>query len=225
MEAVLKIGGSLAENPDSLFRLCEKLSDLAKVNRIVVVPGGGEFADIVRELDKRIGLSNRIAHQMAVLAMDQYGLLLSDIIPNSSVVSEIEKLTSSAEGKLQIVLPSKYIFIEDPLENSWNVTSDTIAAQLSNRIHAKKLILVTNVDGIYSENPKQKPNAQLIKELSAKQLLTWKKRTSVDVILPKIILQTGLDCYVVNGKHPERIEQILKNIETVCTRITHLRVQ
>jgi aspartokinase-like uncharacterized kinase len=225
MEAVLKIGGSLAENPDSLFRLCEKLGDLAKGNRIVVVPGGGEFADIVRELDKRIGLSNRIAHQMAVLAMDQYGLLLSDIIPNSSVVSEIEKLNSSAEGKLQIVLPSKYIFIEDPLENSWNVTSDTIAAQLSERIHAKKLILVTNVDGIFSENPKQKPNAQLIKELSAKQLLTWKKRTSVDVILPKIILQTGLDCYVVNGKHPERIEQILKNIETVCTRITHLRVQ
>lgn len=225
MEAVLKIGGSLAENPDSLFRLCEKLGDLAKVNRIVVVPGGGEFADIVRELDKRIGLSNRIAHQMAVLAMDQYGLLLSDITPNSSVVSEIEKLNSSAEGKLQIVLPSKYIFIEDPLENSWNVTSDTIAAQLSNRIHAKKLILVTNVDGIFSENPKQKPNAHLIKELSAKKLLTWKKRTSVDVILPEIILQTGLDCYVVNGKHPERIEKILKNIETVCTRITHLRVQ
>ena len=221
MEAVLKIGGSLAENPDRLIRLCKELSGLAKVHKIVVVPGGGEFADKVRELDKRIGLSNRTAHQMAVLAVDQYGLLLSDITPNSSVVSKIEKLNISIEGKLQVFLPSQYIFCEDPLENSWDVTSDAIAAHIAGRINAKKLILATNVNGIFSENPKQNTNAKLIVELPAEQLLSWNKRTSVDITLPKIILQTGLDCYVVNGKYPERIEKILKNKETICTHITH----
>jgi len=221
MEAVLKIGGSLAENPDRLIRLCKELSGLAKVHKIVVVPGGGEFADKVRELDKRIGLSNRTAHQMAVRAMDQYGLLLSDITPNSYSVSEIEKLNKSIEGKLQVFLPSQYIFCEDPLENSWDVTSDAIAAHIAGRINAKKLILATNVNGIFSENPKQNTNAKLIVELPAEQLLSWNKRTSVDITLPKIILQTGLDCYVVNGKYPERIEKILKNKETICTHITH----
>lgn len=225
MEAVLKIGGSLAENPDSLIRLCEALNSLVKVYRIVVVPGGGEFADKVRELDQRFGISNRTAHQMAVLAMDQYGLLLLDIAPNSYAVSEIEKLNNPVERKLKVFLPSQYIFCEDPLENSWDVTSDSIAAHIADMMHAKKLILVTNVDGIFSENPKQNPNAKLIEELPAEQLLSWNKRTSVDVTLHKMLLQTGLDCYVVNGKHPERIEQILENKETVCTHITHLRVQ
>jgi aspartokinase-like uncharacterized kinase len=221
MEAVLKIGGSLAENPDSLLTLCEALSGLAKVHKIVIVPGGGEFADRVRELDQRITLSNRTAHQMAVLAMDQYGLLLLDITPNSYAIREIEKLNNTIEGKLQFFLPSQYILCEDPLENSWDVTSDSIAAHIADRIHVKKLILVTNVDGIFFENPKKNTNAKLIEKLSVKQLLSWNTRTSVDTTLPKILLQTWLDCYVVNGKYPGRIEQILKNKETICTHITH----
>ena len=47
MEAVLKVGGSLAEEPFSLRRLCQELSELAKVHRIAIVPGGGKFADTV----------------------------------------------------------------------------------------------------------------------------------------------------------------------------------
>ena len=220
MEAVLKVGGSLAEDPASLTSLCQKLSALAKAYRILIVPGGGEFADTVRKFDKTYSLSGMIAHKMAILAMDQYGFFLSDITPNSHVSHSLKEISESVKGMLPIFLPSKLMFREDPLEHSWDVTSDTIAAYIAGLLHAKKLILVTDVDGIFSEDPEKNMDAKLIEELSAEELQGWNKRTSVDKTLPKILLQTNLDCYVVNGGYPERIKLILENKKTVCTHVT-----
>ncbi len=72
---VVKIGGSLALYPDKLKELCIRLSEAAKKHKMVVVPGGGEFADLVRNCDKRFNLSCKASHRMAILGMDQYGLL------------------------------------------------------------------------------------------------------------------------------------------------------
>jgi aspartokinase-like uncharacterized kinase len=221
VEAIVKVGGSLAEDPASLRTLCQELSMLAKTHRILVVPGGGKFADVVREFDQKFSLSNTIAHKMAILAMDQFGLFLSNITPSSHVayaLKEAERL--SGAGMLPILLPSRLMFRRDPLERSWDATSDSIAAYVARVLHAKKLVLVTNVDGIFTSDPKEDLNARLIGKLSAKELLSWNKRTSVDKLLPKMLLRTRLDCYVVNGKYPERIRAILEDGETICTRIT-----
>ena len=220
MEAVLKVGGSLAEDPEKLKKLCQELSVLAKAHRIVIVPGGGLFADAVRKLDKVYGLSNTVAHKMAILAMDQYGFFLSDMPPNSIPCYTLKGVNNSTEGKVLIFLPSQLMFHEDPLEHSWDVTSDTISAYIAGLLDAKKLILVTDVDGIFSEDPKTSPNNKLIEELAAEELQSWNKRTSVDKILPKTISQSNMDCYVVNGRYPERIKLILENKKTVCTHIT-----
>jgi len=100
------------------------------------------------------------------------------------------------------------------------VTSDSIAAYIAGKLNAKKLILVTDVDGIFTENPNKNLDAKLIAEVSANQLLSWNKRTSVDKTLPKILLKTKLDCYVVNGKHPKRIRAVLENEKSIYTHIT-----
>jgi len=219
MEAILKVGGSLAEHPASLKKLCEELASLAKTHRILIVPGGGKFADIVREFDKAYGLSNTVAHKMAVLAMDQFGLFLSDITPNSYVSHSLKGIKNPTSGMLPVFLPSKFMFRRDPLEHSWDVTSDSIAAYIAGVLHAKKLFLVTNVDGIFTEDPKEDVNAKLIAELFAERLLSWNKRTSVDKTLPELLLKTRLNCYVVNGKYPKRIKAILENEKSVYTRI------
>ncbi len=220
MEAVVKVGGSLAEDPASLTRLCQELSVLAKAYRILIVPGGGEFADIVRKFDQTFKLSNTVTHKMAILAMDQYGLFLSDITPNSYVSYSLKEFNNHERGMLPIFLPSRFMFREDPVEHSWDVTSDTIAAYIAGLLQAKKLILVTDVDGIFSEGPEKNFDVKLIEELSAEKLLGWNMRASVDKTLPKILLQAKLDCYVVNGRHPERIRLILENEKTICTHIT-----
>lgn len=117
-----------------------------------------------------------------------------------------------------VFLPSRLMFEEDPLENSWDVTSDTIAAYYAFRLGAAKVILVTDVDGVFTKDPKKFKDAKLFKKLSNKKLLTL-GRTSVDKFLPKLLSETPLDCYIVNGKCPERIDAVLSGRDTVCTRI------
>ena len=69
------------------------------------------------------------------------------------------------------------------------------------------------------KNPKKHSDAMLIDLLSAEELLNWSKRTSVDSFLPKLLLEVQVDCYVVNGKHPERIEAILTGQQATYTLI------
>jgi aspartokinase-like uncharacterized kinase len=221
VDAVIKVGGSLAEDPERLKTLCHKLNELAKKYALIVVPGGGRFADAVRDYNQLFNLSNEVSHRMAILAMDQFGLLLSDIMPNSRVFRQLENAKELSKAKVAaIFLPSHWIFQEDPLDNSWAVTSDSIAAYVAGRVNAGKVVLVTDVDGVFTSDPKKHPDAKLIARLAAKKLLTLNQRTSVDRYLPNLLLETQIDCYVVNGKHPERVEAILAGQQTTCTLVS-----
>jgi hypothetical protein len=219
MDAVIKVGGSLAENPAVLKTLCNRLSEITKKHSIIV-PGGGKFADAVREVDQRYALSADTAHRMAILGMDQFGLLLAQIIPNSCATYSLSDAKQLSERKAApIFLPSRMMFKENPLEASWDVTSDSIAAYVASRLKADKVILVTDVDGVFKSDPKKHSDTKLLSKLSASELLAFSQRTSVDKFLPKLLLKTRLDCYVVNGAYPERVTAILSGQSTVCTLI------
>jgi aspartokinase-like uncharacterized kinase len=221
MDAVIKVGGSLAENPNALRSLCFKLGDYAQKYAFAIVPGGGRFADVVRKYDHAFSLSPATSHRMAILGMDQYGLLLADIVPQSHLVNSWLEFRTEAECKsAKIIIPSTLMSEEDPLENSWNVTSDSIAAYFAHQSHATRLILITDVDGIFSKDPKLYSDAMLIRTVLARELLTLNNRSCVDCNLPKLLIDYSLNCYVVNGNHPERIGSILSGKKTICTRIT-----
>ena len=221
MDAVIKVGGSLAENPERLRAICRKLSELAKRYMFIVVPGGGRFADAVRELDQRFNLSSVVSHRMSILGMDQFGLLLCQIIPNSCATYLLNDAKQLSEVRVvPVFLPSRLMFKEDPLEDSWDVTSDSIAAYAAKKVRAKKVILSTDVDGVFTSDPKTRPNARLIEQLSAEELLGLRQRTSVDRYLPKMLLEAGIDCYVVNGRFPDRVASVLAGQHTICTVIS-----
>jgi hypothetical protein len=217
---VVKVGGSLALYPEKLRALCAKLSEISTKHKLIVMPGGGEFADLVRDLDKQFNLSNEASHRMAILGMDQYGVLLSNLMLCSCAVNQLENVQKVLDSrKLPVFLPSNLLLSKDPLENSWDVTSDSIAVYIAGQLHISKVLLVTDVDGVYACDPKKHSDAKLIKRLSAKELLTMNKRTSVDKFLPKLLLQLQIKCFVVNGLYPERVEAILDERDAVCTLI------
>ncbi|MCW4009650.1 MAG: delta 1-pyrroline-5-carboxylate synthetase [Candidatus Bathyarchaeota archaeon] len=221
MDAVIKVGGSLAENPEALKALGFVLSGAAKKHRLVVVPGGGRFADAVRELDAKFGLPAVVSHRMAIFAMDQYGLLLSQVFPVAVACDSLgEALALAEKGKLAVFLPSKLLLQGDPFSPSWEVTSDSIAAYIAVRLGATKAVFVTDVDGIYTDDPKRCADAALLSSVSVSELQKMGKRTSVDKFLPQFLLQNWLECCVVNGNYPERVEAALSNHQTVCTKIT-----
>jgi aspartokinase-like uncharacterized kinase len=218
--AVVKVGGSLAAYPEKLKALCAKLSEVSKKHKLIVVPGGGEFADTVRAIDKRFNLSPAVSHRMAILGMDQYGFLLSHLLPDSCVVNRLEKVQETLDlGKLPVFLPSNFLLNKDPLENSWDVTSDSIAVYIAGQLHASRVLLVTDVDGVYTCDPKKFSDAKLISKLSAKELLKMNKKTSVDRFLPKLLLQLQIECFVVNGLYPDWVEAVLDGRDAVCTAI------
>jgi aspartokinase-like uncharacterized kinase len=218
---VVKVGGSLALYPQSLRTLCKKISVLSKKHRLVVVPGGGEFADAVRAADKRFSLSSVASHRMAILSMDQYGLLLADLTPEFVAIVDLQETQKVLDsGKVPVFLPSKLMLSRDPLENSWDVTSDSIALYVASELHADKLLLVTDVDGVFTNDPRKDRGATLLQKVTATALSEMERRTSVDKALPNLLLQWQIDCYVVNGLFPERVEAILDGQDQVYTLIS-----
>lgn len=138
---IVKIGGSLLGSPEleRWLAIFAKFSD----GNIIIVPGGGVFADAVRDAQKLSKISDACAHRLAVLAMDQYGLLLANMNPllaTARTQLEIDERTWQHRGI--VWLPSHMVLSDDSIPQSWDVTSDSIAAWLAQKLNAQHLILV-----------------------------------------------------------------------------------
>jgi aspartokinase-like uncharacterized kinase len=140
---VVKVGGGLASVPGALDRVCREIGSAAGSHRIVVVPGGGPFADTVREFDHCVGVSADASHWMAVLAMDQYAHVLVDRIPRAVLTEGPEAVLENCEsGCVAVLAPSRWMRSADVLPHSWDVTSDSIAAFVAGALDATRLILI-----------------------------------------------------------------------------------
>jgi 5-(aminomethyl)-3-furanmethanol phosphate kinase len=140
---VVKVGGGLLGALGALEQVCEAIGALGGRVPLVVVPGGGPLADAVRELDREVGLSPDAAHWMAILAMDQYGHLLSERIPGGRLVEEPGAIpTVLAAGEIAVLAPTRWLRAADPLPHSWDATSDTVAAFVAGALDAVQLVLI-----------------------------------------------------------------------------------
>lgn len=145
---VLKIGGGLLPGPGRLAAVGRRLVEWRPANSVVVVPGGGPFADLVRSLDREHGLSPTSAHWMAVLGMDQYAWMLHGATPGSRLVEDRGGLLAAhQDGQLPILAPSRWLRAADELPHRWEVTSDSLAAYLATLLGAMELVLVKPVSG------------------------------------------------------------------------------
>ncbi|MHA1130998.1 MAG: amino acid kinase family protein, partial [Candidatus Helarchaeota archaeon] len=126
-----------------------------------------------------------------------------------------------AETRIPVFMPFHYLFENDPLEHSWDITSDSIAAYLAEVLHAQKLILLKDVDGIFTCDPKQFPPVQvkLLPEINLNHSDLTHFHSCIDTSLPKFLRQYHRSCFITNGLHPERLVQILQNKKTIYTKI------
>jgi aspartokinase-like uncharacterized kinase len=137
---VVKFGGSFAGS----VHLRDWIRAFAEcAGRIVVVPGGGPFADVVRSTQSEIGFDDRAAHHMALLAMEQYGraLLSLDGLLAAADSADVVRRELIA-GRVPVWMPSRMAIDAADLASSWDVTSDSLAAWLTNRIGADRLFLI-----------------------------------------------------------------------------------
>ena len=201
IKQVVKIGGSLF--PDYAIELAKQLENTDSV----IILGGGEFANLIRKYDAEMQFSEQATHWCAIDCMDIIAKLVNDKINSTKLAYSIEDINKiSNEGFTPIFVVSEFLKTEDPFECSWDVTSDSIAAYVAHLLNAN-LLIVTNVNGIYTQEPKE-PGSTFISKIDAKTLLTFQE-SSIDVMLPSLLLEFGTNCYVVNGKYPERVLSLI----------------
>lgn len=143
VDIVVKVGGGLLAFPGHLDAVLAALADAASTSRVLIVPGGGPFADAVRAVDRELTLSDDAAHWMAVLAMDQYAHLLVSRLRSAGLASDAAGIAAELDrGRLPVLAPSRWLRDADPLPHSWDVTSDSIAAWVAGEVGARRLVLV-----------------------------------------------------------------------------------
>ena len=137
---VVKLGGSLTGSR----HLVDWVGALASCGgRSVVVPGGGPFADAVRQAQAKIGFSDAAAHHLALLAMEQFGWALASLNPNFRVADSAIAIGSALRaGNVPIWSPVKMVLDCREIPPSWDVTSDSLAAWLAGQIGARQIVLV-----------------------------------------------------------------------------------
>jgi len=152
MPVVVKLGGSLAK-ADTLHSWLATIGAHG-AGRAIIVPGGGVFADAVRAAQPRYRFSDRAAHAMAVLAMEQYARLLLDLAPALVPGASLEALHAAlADNKVALWLPSALLESDGDIARSWSVTSDSLAAWLARRLEAERLILVKSAPAPEGADP------------------------------------------------------------------------
>jgi aspartokinase-like uncharacterized kinase len=146
--AVVKVGGSLAAIDGALARVGAALARAAERRPLVIVPGGGPFADAVRAFDARHGLSDDQAHWMAMLGMDQFAHALAGAVPRGRVIETAAEVRAVlVAGDVPVLAPSRWMRAADVLPHSWNATSDSVAAFVAGALDAGLLVLVKAVAG------------------------------------------------------------------------------
>ena len=141
---VVKFGGSCAASPD----LSRWVAAVEKARiPVVIVPGGGPFANTVRRYQPRIGYDDEAAHEMAILAMEQFGCALVSLGTRMVKAGTTEAILAALrDGKIPVWMPRDMALADPGIPKDWCVTSDSLAAWLAGRLPGARLCLVKQID-------------------------------------------------------------------------------
>lgn len=187
---VVKVGGSLAETG----RLAGVLSIIAAAGRpVIVVPGGGQFADKVRDLQNALRFDDKAAHRLAILGMHQMAEMYFAKEPRLAPADSIEGIARVlAVGQVPVWLPFQMCQDDETIPADWSITSDGLAARLAERLGGLPVLLVKSVEA----DP----------TLAADGLA---RDGVVDDVFPAIVARSRLDWRILGPDDDAALEDIL----------------
>jgi aspartokinase-like uncharacterized kinase len=141
---VIKLGGSMLGEPLLADLFGDWLSEQPPLANVLVV-GGGAVVDKLRERDRTEGLEPSDAHWLAIRAMSDTAAVVAELLGQVPLVQSLDRLQLRAPG-LEILDVERFLQDDargdDPLPESWDVTSDSIAARLTSRLGTNELVLL-----------------------------------------------------------------------------------
>jgi len=195
MPWVVKIGGSLYGS--RYLKEWLDILDGCRTHQLVIVPGGGPYADQVRITDQRFNLNPTLAHNMSVLGMQQYGYLMASLCPGLHLANSRKQIQYCLDNeKVAIWEPYPMVSRQCALEKNWEVTADSLAAWLADHLGIEQLLLV-----------KSAPVT-----LSKASVHELQKLGCVDSVLPKLLADTKVSAHFM---HKSKAKEFVRLIN-VC---------
>ncbi|MDR2966586.1 MAG: UMP kinase [Methanobacteriaceae archaeon] len=223
MRIVAAIGGSIiikGYDYKKFQEYAEILIELSKEHEIFVVVGGGqparEYIKIARDLGcgeakcDDLGIEvTKLNAKLLILALDEFAF---PAIPHNFQ----KALEYSSQQKIVVMGGT------EPAHST-----DTVGAILAEYVKADIFINLTSVDGMYDKDPNKYSDANLIEEITAKEMLELIKEKDVkagtyeffDMTAIQMIKRSSIETVIANGNNPENLIKII-NKEKIGTRIT-----
>jgi len=168
VRVVIRVGGSVVASPPNPS-LIGKYVDLLKVLKdqghdIVAIVGGGTLARDFIRIAGELGLDEPQRDWTAIhvsrLFAQLFAMRLGEVACETIPVSLDEAIA---------YLKRKKIVVMGGLKPG--MTTDTVAAMISERMNADMLVKTSDVDGVYTKDPKKYPDARKVEELKFKDLV------------------------------------------------------
>jgi aspartokinase-like uncharacterized kinase len=189
--AIVKLGGSHASGS----HIKDWLTAIAaEAGSIAIVPGGGPFADAVRTAQTSMGYDDRAAHVMALMAMAQFGRALQSLNPALRLAaSRSSILRALKEHKVPVWSPEQMARAA-ALPETWELTSDSLAAWLAGALGAGHLLLIKH--GHFET-----------KTVDAHDLVA---RRVVDPLFPRYLKDSGVRAWLAGPTDSARLAKGLR---------------
>ena len=135
---VVKVGGSLFDHPDLGPVLANWLT-IQPETKILLVAGGGRFADVVRDMDRIHSLGEETAHWAALASLGAPAAILKAMLAKYEIPKRLEMIDCLAFARSDDDNPLS-------LPHIWQVTTDSIAARIAMTYGCQRLVLLKSLD-------------------------------------------------------------------------------
>jgi len=210
MRVVVRVGGSVVASPlnaSLIGKYVDLLKDLRKQgHEVVAVIGGGslarEFIRVAAELDLEEAQRDWAAIHVSRLLAQLFVLSMGEAGCGSVPVSLDEAEACLKRGKVVVVGGLRP-----------GMTTDAVAAMIGERVKADLLVKGSNVDGIFTKDPKKYSDAKKLDALRFEDLTRLleadQHRAGINQIIDpeavKILRKIRLKTVVVNGYDAENV--------------------
>ncbi len=256
----LKLGGSVITEKDSfmkankrvMLRLADEIAR-SRLHRILIVHGAGSYG---HPLAKKHGIVEGVKNRQQLLGFCEVRMAMIDL--NRLVVSALVRkgipavplfpcsYATTYRGRIESVdlTPIRGLMrvglvpvtcgdaVSDRELGFTVLSGDQLISYLSINLHAKRIVVGVDVDGIFTFDPKINPDAELIDTISPRELRNLAsslgKSSSTDVTggmfgkISELIdaVENGIEVSIVNASEPDRLLEALKGDGFVGTRIS-----
>lgn len=197
---VQKFGGSSVANAERVMNVARIVSDTYKAGNdvVVVVSAQGDTTDDLiekaqeinpdapkRELDQLLAAGEQISISLLAMAIEKLGFPVISLLGwqagfNTNSVYGAARIKSIKSNRLQAELAKHNIVVVagfqginryDDLTTLGRGGSDTSAVAIAAALHADKCQIFTDVEGVYTADPRKVEGAKKLKEITYDEML------------------------------------------------------